>query len=829
MAKKRRTSDKPFKSCTAKTPLTSEPYYFRDLPNPHLNTFAAQHLKTHPYNPQTDNYDPPSFRKPIKTTKATSVYRMHTYWSKKPHDAIRQYITHYTRPGDLVLDPFCGSGGTALAALIEGRKAIAIDRSPAAAFITKNYCRPIDADSFLAAFTAFEEKMAAEIQWLYGTLCDRCGGSAMIAYTIWSRIFRCVRCLKKTPLADCPDTQGLTAKGRMKRIKACPHCLEQNIIEAMRTRGPKTDMIPVMTAYHCLNGCRPALAKRRYNDDNPEKRAFFNKYDLAALEKIKARPIPYWYPRIPMIHGSESGVGKRLAQNNIYNVDDFFTKRNLWALSGLLNAIDSSDHHRDALLFAFTSILLKGSRMMAQSRDGAGRITKGTFYIPHVLHDINVWRYMKKAVSDIARGFRTIDDVAPQVMISTSDARQLDLPDESADYIFTDPPYSDNVQYGELNFIWEAWLNFDTKWHDDEIIVNRDRSRTESEWTVMMLEAMQECHRVLKPGRCLSLCYHDRSEGTWALIQQIMKKAGFVMELTDSAIFIETGQKSYNQLVGNKIIKRDLVINYRKPKADQSCYSAKAPDNWAGRSFSEIVLIIIREYLENVPGSDKDRIYDEAVSRLIHAGRMETHNFEALLKLIACNVPDENGNERWYLRESEFRLADTAETARENNAAAIIREFIRINQIRHPELTGVPFDKLFEYYLYSVNKKPRRPLAEWLSDYFYFTDDGFYRLPRSTAEEQNKANSRHQGLLQRIKRYLSYIENSRTMPAEMQPDNATLAAWIRHCKRAGLYAYGRTLYEKSGFKPDDLSEEIQVNVTEDYETCVRLLARQQSS
>jgi len=829
MAKKRHAYDKPLKSPTTKTPPTSERHYFRDLPNPYLHTFAARSLKTNPFNPQTDNYDPPAFRKPIKTTKATSVYRMHTYWSKKPHDAIRQYITHYTRPGDLVLDPFCGSGGTALAALIEGRKAIAIDRSPAAAFITKNYCTPVDADAFLAAFSALEKKMAAETEWLYGTFCDRCGGRAMIAYTIWSRIFMCPRCLKQTPLADCPDAKGKTAKGRMKRIKACPHCLKRNIIEDIRTRGSQPGMIPVMTVYHCLNGCRPAKAKRRYNDDNPEKCAYFNKYDLAKIEKIEARPIPYWHPHLPMIHGSEIGVGKRLAQHGIYNVEDFFTKRNLWALAALLDSINTLDHHRDALLFAFTSILLKGSRMMAQNRDGGGRITKGTFYIPPILRDINVQRYMKQAVGDIARGFRTVDAVAPQLMISTSDARQLNLPDESADYIFTDPPYADNVQYGELNFIWEAWLNFDTDWHDDEIIVNRARGRTESVWATMMLDAMRECYRVLKPGRCLSLCYHDRSEGTWALIQQIMKEAGFVAEQTDSAIFIETGQKSYNQLVGNKIIKRNLVINYRKPKTDLSCYSAKVPDNWVGHSFNEIVLIIIREYLEKFPGADKDRIYDEVVSRLMRAERMEAHNFKALLKLIAHNVPDENGSERWYLQETEFKLADSTETAKEDRAAAILEEFIRKNQIGYPEITGIPFGKLFEHYLYAVDDKPRRPLAEWLSDYFFLTDDNLYRLPRSTVEKQHKTDNRRQSLLRRIKRYLSYIKNGREIPAEMQPDNATLAAWIRHCKRAGLYAYGRTLYEKSGFNPDNLSEEMQVNATEDYETCVRLLARRQSS
>ncbi len=59
----------------------------------------------------------------------------------------------------------------------------------------------------------------------------------MIAYTTWSRVFNCPRCLKPTPLADCPDAKGLAANGRMKRIKACPHCMKRNIIEAISTRG----------------------------------------------------------------------------------------------------------------------------------------------------------------------------------------------------------------------------------------------------------------------------------------------------------------------------------------------------------------------------------------------------------------------------------------------------------------------------------------------------------------------------------------------------------------------------------------------------------------
>jgi adenine-specific DNA methylase len=147
----------------------------------------------------------PPFDQPITTTKATAIYNMHTYWSQKPHDAIRQYISHYTKPGDIVLDPFCGSGGTALAALMEGRAAIAIDLSPAATFITKNYCTPVDVEELQRAFEALQAAVKPEMDWLYETRCDRCDGRATTAYTVYSYVFRCPRCLERVPLFDCVE------------------------------------------------------------------------------------------------------------------------------------------------------------------------------------------------------------------------------------------------------------------------------------------------------------------------------------------------------------------------------------------------------------------------------------------------------------------------------------------------------------------------------------------------------------------------------------------------------------------------------------------------
>src|SRR5436309_5138682 len=138
MAKKQDTGKKLFDSQGGGSTI-QEGRYAGDQPNPNLLKFIEEHRT--PYNPKTDAYHIAAFNQPITSTKATAIYLMHSYHQgKKPHDAIREYIRHYTKPGDLVLDIFSGSGGTILAALLESRRGVAIDRSPAATFITKNYC-----------------------------------------------------------------------------------------------------------------------------------------------------------------------------------------------------------------------------------------------------------------------------------------------------------------------------------------------------------------------------------------------------------------------------------------------------------------------------------------------------------------------------------------------------------------------------------------------------------------------------------------------------------------------------------------------------------------
>lgn len=276
----------------------------------------------------------------------------------------------------------------------------------------------------------------------------------------------------------------------------------------------------------------------------------------------------------------------------------------------------------------------------------------------------------------------------------------------SIDYIFTDPPYADKVQYGELNFIWESWLGFDTSWHDEEIIVNEVRGKTEEDWADMMRQAMAECYRVLKPGRCISLCYHDTSEGTWALVQDIMAEAGFIVEKSDSALYIDTGQKSYNQLVADKVNKRDLVINFRKPKPGEVTAAITITGDEDQTTFNEKVRQIIRDYLGANPGSTKDRVYDEVVSWMVRSGRMEAHDFDELLGQVAEEAKEGRAKGEWDRAKGKGERAKDEQGERAKAKGQ--REQMKI--VKEKNMVGSPSEEILDEAVRRILSvvKPRR-------------------------------------------------------------------------------------------------------------------------
>ena len=151
-----------------------------------LEEFLKRHVE--PYDPASDDYDRPPFAADIKEGKNDPIYNAHSYHTKVPPRSSIPYILHYTQPGDLVLDLFCGSGMTGVATQmcanppgdileqfpelkdrVGPRACILNDLSPAACHIAYNYNTPVDVNGLKKEFERIKAAVKDEFDWLYGT------------------------------------------------------------------------------------------------------------------------------------------------------------------------------------------------------------------------------------------------------------------------------------------------------------------------------------------------------------------------------------------------------------------------------------------------------------------------------------------------------------------------------------------------------------------------------------------------------------------------------------------------------------------------------------
>jgi len=92
----------------------SDPPYYTACPNPWLADFLNEWEQNH------NNYHREPFATDVTEGKNDPIYNAHSYHTKVPHKAIMRYILHYTEPGNVVFDGFCGTGMTGVAAQLCG-------------------------------------------------------------------------------------------------------------------------------------------------------------------------------------------------------------------------------------------------------------------------------------------------------------------------------------------------------------------------------------------------------------------------------------------------------------------------------------------------------------------------------------------------------------------------------------------------------------------------------------------------------------------------------------------------------------------------------------
>jgi hypothetical protein len=96
----------------------------------------------------------------LKKRAAKRHFGVHGYFTKQTWNVVADYIKNFSKPGDLVLDPFGGSGITAVEALMNNRSAINIDLNPMAVFLVQSLIAPVTTSDLTNAFNEVKDRVS---------------------------------------------------------------------------------------------------------------------------------------------------------------------------------------------------------------------------------------------------------------------------------------------------------------------------------------------------------------------------------------------------------------------------------------------------------------------------------------------------------------------------------------------------------------------------------------------------------------------------------------------------------------------------------------------
>lgn len=577
----------------------SDPPYYCACPNPWIGDFIKEWEMQKPPKDSLFHYERDPFAADVSEGKNDPIYNAHSYHTKVPHKAIMRYILHYTAPGDIVFDGFCGTGMTGVAAQMCGdadtvkslgykvdkdgniydpdaedptkpfsqlgaRKAILNDLSPAATFIAYNYNTPVDVEEFEREAKRILAEVEEECGWMYETQHVDADGKPILGadgkpimgkinYVVWSDVFVCPHCMENFVFWDaavnpdalelydtlnCPFCHAVLQKSSLKRAQI------SEFDEKSQTLLSFAKQVPVFINY-TLKG-----AARKYNKKIDQK-------DIDLWDKISNTRHDFSYPTDLLPDGFNTK--QPILSHGFQRIDQFFTKRNLYIFSYLWEKMKNVPKGHMLL----TSIMIKTASKLHNIGLKNGKINLAgamplVLYVPSILAERNLFTLLSGKVSDFTNASYIQRE---KNVLETSSTTIESIPPNSLDYVFVDPPFGSNINYSELSFMWEAWLGVKTN-IGEEAIENEVQNKDAAAYRDLMTEAFRRIHTALKPGRWMTVEFSNTKAYIWNSIQSSLASAGF---LVSTVAALDKGQGTFKSQTTPTAVKQDLVISAYKP------------------------------------------------------------------------------------------------------------------------------------------------------------------------------------------------------------------------------------------------------------------------
>ncbi len=455
----------------------------------------------------------------------------------------------------------------------------------------------------LAALTTVIAASEGELGRLYVT--HENGEALAVNYFVWSDVFTCPECGHE--FAFFPH--GVIHYGNKVETRAefpCPACrapLNVRRVQRVLTGHSKKKALVWVNA-----GTRGHRVNRAPNH-----------CDFRLAAEIEATIPEAWYPQDTLSPDGYSAKLAQLGEKAVTEVSRFLSKRNLivfadlWARVSDLPDAGVRQRCRATLTSIFTVISER------QGYFGGGGGMSGNLYMPIIRMEKNVYDVLRRKLKKLEDAERARERLPRSVVVSTQSATNLEsIPDAAVDYIYTDPPFGANIIYSEVNLILEAWLRVKTG-SQSEAVVDRSRNRGFDEYAALMRACFQEYYRVLKPGRWMTVEFHNTMADIWNLVQTAIGESGFIV--ADVGV-LDKGSTTILADIRPGAARCDLIISAYRPDGESTSRFELTSGTEAG------VWDFVRERLRELPvttgrdGAERGRhlLFDRMVAFHLQRG-----------------------------------------------------------------------------------------------------------------------------------------------------------------------------------------------------------------
>jgi hypothetical protein len=252
------------------------------------------------------------------------------------------------------------------------------------------------------------------------------------------------------------------------------------------------------------------------------------------------------------------------------------------------------------------------------------------------------------------------------------------VPNESVDYIYTDPPYGKKIPYLDLSAMWNAWLDLKVTKEDyqQEAIEGGKHNKSKKEYNKLIEQSIKEMYRVLKFDRWLSFVFAHKDPEFWHLIINTAESCGFEYV---GAVAQKNGQTSFKKRQNPfTVLSGQLIINFRKARTPRAIMKANL-----GMSISEIVIQTTEGIIAKCNGATLEQINDELIIKGLELGFLDLLKKEySDLTPVLMNYFDYDDNTELYTikKNTKFTSQIPVELRIQYYLISYLRRMERVNK-----------------------------------------------------------------------------------------------------------------------------------------------------